>query len=638
MNLPMNKTDELLGINSANGRKITRRDFVGSTLIGAGSALLGGWTPAQLQAGSPLPGSADPWTGFGGVGDYANANGNTRTVMENAHLIRDGKMGSLLASAQPDPGEFDLVVIGGGFSGLGAAFQFQQKSGGKSCLVLDNHPIFGGEAKQNEFEVNGHRLFGPQGSNGFMPPTGRNTLSDDVWRVVGCPLDYEFADDVESFGLSIPHDSYDAMFWGEKNLDVGHLFSTADGQRWERNIWTDDLARVPWPSELKNDMLRAFTGNDTAHPPEGLGPWLDSMSYKTYLEEKLGLHPGVTAHLDPILAISDYGLSCDVISAYGAYLIQLPGMRGYFQADTVNFEAIKIMSYPGGNTTYARYIVKHLIPGAIPGNSFEEIAFGPVNFDSLDAPGAPVRIRQNATALDVRHDGDGVLVSYALDGAVRQVRAKTAVVATGGWVARNIVHDMPQSIRSSYGQFHHAPVLVVNVALNNWRFLQKLGISAARWYDGFGFFGSIRAPMKVGGQTPPFHPDQPMVMTFYVPFHTAGMEIKAQGALGRANLLGKSYLDYEREIRSHMNTVFADGGFDAARDIEGIILNRWGHAYIAPQPGFYFGGPDGKGLAAPIKQGHDRIFYGHSELGARMNYRNAIAEGGRAGEQAALRI
>ena len=144
--------------------------------------------------------------------------------------------------------------------------------------------------------------------------------------------------------------------------------------------------------------------------------------------------------------------------------------------------------------------------------------------------------------------------------------------------------------------------------------------------------------MKVGETTAPFDPGKPMVMTFYVPFLHPGHDALTQSSIGRAELLGKSYADYEREIRSHMNRVFADGGFDAKRDIAGIILNRWGHAYIAPQPGFHFGGDDGHGLVGRIKEGEDRIFYGHSELGARMNYRNAIAEGGRAGRQAAERI
>ena len=141
--------------------------------------------------------------------------------------------------------------------------------------------------------------------------------------------------------------------------------------------------------------------------------------------------------------------------------------------------------------------------------------------------------------------------------------------------------------------------------------------------------------MHIGKKTSPYHPNKPMVMTFYVPLHTKGLSIRDQEIIGRGKLLSKVYVDYEREIRTHMNDLFYQAGFDAKNDIAGIILNRWGHAYVAPQPGFYFGGSEGNGLAAPIKKGHGRIFYGHSELGSRMNYRNAIAEGGRAGEQAA---
>ena len=293
------------------------------------------------------------------------------------------------------------------------------------------------------------------------------------------------------------------------------------------------------------------------------------------------------------------------------------------------------MSFPGGNTTYARYMVNYLVPGVFENSNFETIAHGRINFNALDKKGNATSMRLSATALDVRHEPEGIQVTYIKEGKAEKVMAKSVVMATGGWVSRNIVQNLPEAIDANYGQFNHAPVLVVNVALNNWKFLEQLGFAAARWYDGFGFFGSIRSPMQVGNQTTPYHPGKPMVMTFYVPFHTRGQDIKTQGTMGRSQLLGKSYQDYEREIRSHMNEIFGSAGFDAKRDIAGIILNRWGHAYVAPQPGFYFGGSDGRGLAAPIKEGFDGIYFGHSELGSRMNYRNAIAEGGRAGAQAA---
>ena len=558
-------------------------------------------------------------------------------MRDAAHTIRDGATTGLLERAVDTQETFDLVVVGGGFSGLAAAFEFQRHAPGRRCLILDNHDVFGGEARQNEFDVDGYRLWGPQGSNGFLPPVGNTTLSDEIWREIGMPSEFAFLDQQQGGSqLRTAWDSYDAMFWGEGKIDVGHFFAD---RGWVRNVWDDDLQRTPWDAALRADMLRAFRGRERFHDLDGFEAWLDGMSYQHYLEKVMGLDPRVSEYLDPILAISNYGLCSDVISAYAAFLLQLPGTRGYLPADSYDFEQVKIMSFPGGNTAYARRIVQHLIPGSIGSDdSFAQTALGRIHFDRLDRSGQSTRIRLNATAFDVRQGGDFTHVTYLAGGRSWRLKARSVVMATGGWVARRTVADMTPAVREAYRQFHHGPALVVNVALNNWRFLERLGISAGRWYDGFGFFGSIRAPMAIDGRAAPFDPAKPMVMTFYVPFLNPGHDIATQGSLGRSELLAKSYADYERDIRAHMNALFADGGFDARRDIAGIVLNRWGHAYVSPQPGFYFGGPGGEGIAAPIRRGEDRVFYGHSELGARMNYRNAIAEGGRAGRQAAERI
>ena len=151
-------------------------------------------------------------------------------------------------------------------------------------------------------------------------------------------MEYEFADADESFGLRLAHDSYDAMFWGEPHLDVGHFFRDANGGRWVNGTsGKTTLCARPGREPLRRDLLRAFTGKETAHAMEGLGPWLDAMSYRDYLVRELKLHPGVADLIDPVLAISNYGFGCDVISAYAAYLLQLPGMKGYFVADTFDF-------------------------------------------------------------------------------------------------------------------------------------------------------------------------------------------------------------------------------------------------------------------------------------------------------------
>ena len=150
---------------------ITRRDFVGGTLVGFGAAYS---TLTCAPSQTPIGVFNDPWTGFGGVGDYATSNGNVASVRDAAHLIRDGLTEAMMEEVADTGEEYDLVIIGGGFSGIGAAYQFNKEYGNsKKCIVLENHPVFGGEAKQNEFDVDGYRLYGPQGSNDFLPPPPR---------------------------------------------------------------------------------------------------------------------------------------------------------------------------------------------------------------------------------------------------------------------------------------------------------------------------------------------------------------------------------------------------------------------------------------------------------------------------------
>ena len=139
---------------------ITRRDFINGALVASSAFLL---DPKAALVASPNGQPIDPFTGPGGIGDYANANGNTYDVINVAHTMRDGGFEKRVATAT-DTGEiYDLVAVGGGISGLAAAVFFQKYRGG-TALVLDNHPILGGEAKRNDLRVDGHRITAHQGS------------------------------------------------------------------------------------------------------------------------------------------------------------------------------------------------------------------------------------------------------------------------------------------------------------------------------------------------------------------------------------------------------------------------------------------------------------------------------------------
>src|SRR5688572_18370730 len=175
-----NSTERDLGLDVP----ITRRDFLGGTLLAAGAGLLQ-LPPPQAPRASTL--SAADWQGYGGIGDYASSNGNTWEAVTTAHRLRDRQLGGADAAKQAvDTGErYDLIVVGGGLSGLAAAFYFKKGNPGR-CLVLDNHPIAGGEAKRNEFNIDGVHLIGPQGSNDFGTRLSAG-WAGEYWQELGLP-------------------------------------------------------------------------------------------------------------------------------------------------------------------------------------------------------------------------------------------------------------------------------------------------------------------------------------------------------------------------------------------------------------------------------------------------------------------
>ncbi len=164
--------------------------------------------------------------------------------------------------------------------------------------------------------------------------------------------------------------------------------------------------------------------------------------------------------------------------------------------------------------------------------------------------------------------------------------------------------------------------------------MATLGVSALRWFDGLGFFANIRQPMSYDGYRPPLDPEKPAILTLYIGFPQAGMPLVAQATLGRMRLFTTSYAQFERELRDQLQTLLGPSGFNHQRDIAAIVLNRWGHAYIAPQPGFYFGNNGAPAAPDVIRRGFGRISFGHSELSGRQNWPHAIAEGKRAATQA----
>ncbi|MFQ5690261.1 MAG: NAD(P)-binding protein [Gemmatimonadota bacterium] len=638
--------DQELGLD----REITRRDFV--HLAGAGLAGLALSGCARGDSDRLVSGRAsDPWSdalgaewyGYGGVGDYATSHGNTPGVVRAGHRLRDARFRIEPGGVEAEE-RYDLVIVGGGLAGLSAAHHFRRLHPGGRCLVLDNHPVFGGEAKRNEFEVEGVHLIGPQGSNDFSVPPATGG-PDDYFTALGIPREFEYAPwDADAEGIRVPLENFGFMHWVQDRFSVGHFFRTGAGGRWVRDLWGRGLAEAPWPVPVRVGFEAWRSARIEDHWPAGarapgeVPEWLDSLTLKQYYEERLGLPPEVTAYVDPILA-SIIGLGCDAISAWWGYHFALPGFGTPSRYDGITFH-----SFPGGNAGIARYFAKSLVPEAISGGrALGDVIGGAIDFGALDRPGQPVRLRLSSTALRVEHAGvreaaERVRVTYVREGRLHAVEASGVVMASGGWVNRHTLADLPASYRAAYREFRHAPVLVANVALRNWRFLRRLGIAACLYQGDFGFSCNIRRPMYAGAYRPPFGPDRPAVLTFYVPFFFPGASPADQGVRGRTELLSTPFRTYERRLREQMAALFGEAGFDPARDIAGIILNRWGHAYVAPGPGFVYGRNGEPAPSDILRAPFGRVAIGHSELRGHQNWTGAAGEGRRAVEAILDRI
>lgn len=636
---------------------ISRRDFVSGTLIGSGAALLTAKAPGLANAqestrlppefpqkmAAPLNKVDESWTGPGGVGDYANANGNTHDVVNAAHTFRNRDFDSRIASAADTGEHFDVVVVGGGFAGITAAYTYLKDRPDARVMIFDNHGMFGGEARHNEFDVDGYRLWGPQASNGTVWPlegAKKIEMYSHLWEELGLPTDFEWQE-AKNSDLKIPKDIYSPMHLTWEDTDLGWFH---DGHDMAVNPWSNRFKDVPIDDQTKQDLIWMEVYRQ---PPEreDWAQWLDSMTYKEFLKNEMGIdNENIDNYLNPFAAAMGCGLGTDVISAYQAFNFIQPGVMQYGRqfgiGDATDY--VHLASFPGGNTGILRHLVHRIIPDAFgEAKTLTEIISNPVNWSALDRRNQPARIRLNSLVVNVRHDGSPdyakmVHVTYLRDGEMQRVTADRVVMAGQQHLNKRVVSDLPDAHRAAMSQFMHSPILTINVALRNWKFMDKLGVASVRWFgdDMGGWFTTLRRQMILDGKEPmPLDPAKPTVLTMYNSFGIPGMPVEDQTVAARMRMFALSYAQIEREVRKQFTKMFGPGGFDADRDIAGVTLNRQGHAYVVTPPGFFFGKNGNPPPSDIIRQPHGRITFAHAELLGYQMWEGAAHEGERAAQQ-----
>jgi spermidine dehydrogenase len=583
-------TDKALGMD----RPIARRDFLNGIAVAIGSI---GTRASAAQLGESWPQDQPGY--YPPV--LTGLRGSHPGSFENAHALRDGDVRDNGQGSQDTGESYDLVVVGGGISGLAAAHFYRAARPAAKILILDNHDDFGGHAKRNEFNLGGklHLLNG--GTLEIDSPRPYSSVADGLLKALGvdpvaltkaCSRDRLFP----SLGLTR------AVFFDKETFGQDRLVSGVPkrGSKADPSAWRAFLERTPLSQPVRRDIERIETGQVDYMP--GLTSAekkdrLSRVSYRDYLLDIAKVDPAVI----PIYQTAtqgEWGVGIDAVSALDCWGFGLSGFQGlklepgsaprmgftpagYADGGSYTFH------FPDGNATIARLLVRDLTPAALPGHNCRDVVTARVDYSQLDRPDHPVHIRLSSTVLRARNLGDaassqGVEIAYMRGGRIFTIWAKDCVLACWNMMIPYLCPELPPSQKVALHALVKTPLVYTSVALRNWRAFHRLGIFGVRAPGGYHTYFHLNPAVDIGGYTAERSPDRPILVHMVRTPCRPGLSEHDQNRAGRAELLVTQFETFERHIRAQLGRTLAGGGFDPARDITGITVNRWPHGY-APE-------------------------------------------------------
>ncbi len=572
-------------------REISRRDFLNGMALTIGAAAV----PASLFVGCERkPNEPQQSPNYYPPG-LTGLRGSHPGSFETAHSLRDGTFWAHAGKTEDTGEHYDLVIVGGGISGLSAAHFFRKVAGSNArILVIENHDDFGGHAKRNEFHAGNRTLLGYGGTYSIETP--------EPYSAVAGGLIEELGIDVSSFPKYLDRASYGAdgrvpkIFFDKETFGVDKLIDDPwpfpGGETYDLAVaasdaWARFMAEAPIAEQARKDVRRLCTEKKDYLPHLNLEQKtarLLRISYAQFLNEIAGMHRDVL-RLYQTLPQPLFGYGIDAVPAYEAWEAGYPGFSGMFgEPEALHWERVQFFHFPDGNASIARLLVRKLIPDAIPGNSAADVVTAKADYSKLDQSGSLVRIRLNSTVVRVKHNGDAasakeVEVTYASGGKSYSVRAAHCILACWHVMIPYICEDLPGKQKQALYDAVKVPLVYTNVLLQNGSAFQKLGANAIYCPGGYHTWVNLDLPVNIGGYRCSHVPDEPTVVHMSKAPCKAGLPPREQHQFGRGELYTTTFETFERNIRDQLARILGAGGFDPARDISAITVNRWPHGY-----------------------------------------------------------
>jgi len=633
----MNKKDRELGMN----RRITRRDFLNGLAVGVGGAMTAPHWVAALDSPAYAPEKDPKYYPPALTGIRGNHDGS----FTFAHQMRDGESWDSGGSPEKTGETYDLIVVGGGISGLAAAYFYRQRAGNKArILIVDNHDDFGGHAKRNEFRAGNRFLLSYGGTQSIESPSRYSDVAKWLLKELGI--------ETQRF-----YKAYDQRLYSSLKLGTGVFFDreTFGQDRFVAGMgalpWPEFLAKAPLSDVARRDIARVYAEKVDYLPGlsrEQKRARLAKVSYADFLTKIAKLHADVlpffqsrtndlwAVGIDAVPALSCYEAGDD-------YDIGYPGFEGMdLGGDSGEKAEPYIFHFPDGNASIARMLVRVLIPGCVPGNSMEDVVTARADYRRLDHPDSQVRIRLNSTVVHVRHQGVGsareVEIAYMRGGKLHTVQGKSCVLACYNGMIPYICPELPDKQKEALAYGVKAPLVYTHVALRNWTAFQRLGVHQVVAPGSYHPYVALDFPVSLGQYEFPGKPDEPMVLFMLRTPCQPGLPQREQHRAGRYELMATPFATFERNIRDQLARMLGSAGFDPARDIEGITVNRWAHGYAHEYNSLF--DPDWAEGQQPWvlgRQRFDKIAIANSDAGASAYTDAAIDQAYRAIQELAGR-
>lgn len=625
---------------------VTRRDFLNGMTL----AIAAGMTPSALLRAQANITAADYYPPA-----LTGLRGNHPGSFDIAHEMEWAKKSFSLDHLDASE-TYDLVVVGGGISGLASAWFYRERHPQAKILIIENHDDFGGHAKRNEFYAGNRLILGYGGSESLQSP---KPLYSKQARYLLAKLGVDIRKFETAFNASFYPDMglsrgvfFDAETYGDNRIVAGDpgAMVADDIPPAKRNgrPWADFIADFPLNDTDRQTLIALHVQPQDYLP--GLSQsekvnYLASTSYADFLRKNVGLSEQACRYFQG-RSLDFSALPAESIPAMDAYAVGMPGFEamGLPPVDSdVQAEMTEpyIYHFPDGNASIARLLVRDLIPAVAPaGAGMESIVLAPFDYSQLDRSDAKVRLRLNSTAVSARNTAHGVEIGYIQNGKLQKIHARHAVLACYNMMIPYLCPGLATAQAQALSQNVKFPLVYTKVIVRNWQPWVQAGVHEI--YAPSQPYSRVKLdyPVSLGGYEHPRNPDEPIGLHMvHVPVApTAGLDARTQSRVNRAILYNQSFDMLEDSLRTQLQRMFGKLGFDHQQDILAITVNRWAHGYAYYANTLYDDEQDSEQTAQLARQPIGRIAIANSDAGWSAYMHSAIDEAYRAVGELSSRV